>query len=959
MHPLLTLPTWNLLAQWEKAQGDPRRLGSAFWNTYNDLLREYERIQNAPSGWIYELYPELKRTPGKGTVLSLTADLMLEHPELTGEGTGGLGVLKRDDTFAYGELFGPDNYFLCAPLYNQRFNQHIDQNGETDWIFKPIDKSKLPLELVKDEHGKPALIKVLYGFRRQGKVPPTQRWIYMQVWKGKMGKGNLLLLDTDVEENNSLDLRLLRYETLEIKKKKGNRIRTIQVPIYEKINDYINRIMGTQVNLYEENEENNRLLEAFLNTPEGKKGFGRYTHPMAALKHQLLKIEKNNLPWLPHQDRLIMERIYPFDNDGEPSQRQRMKQYIVLSSGSLEAFKLVNERRGIEWPSIVHLNDPHTAPLAAVIATDPRLKNIKVTYGNHTLAPGAGHQYFGPDNRERAHHEFSDPMWFVPGNDDEKVYHAFRSGEGVKFSQGAEALTAMMGRVHAVNNAEHVIEMIKLDKKEGKNLLRENENLVGVDNGVDFYWAADQFQIRWEGKRPEQIQEEVKAMVQNLSAEKLIDFKRQAKRELNEFLLQNEEHYNQAGPLSTQEKLIDPNKLLFVFSKRFTPYKRSKLVMDILDELAQSNKIKEGEEIQVIFSGKANDNDGDGEEEVKKVQKYEMEHRGKKRSVKVIYIPDYHIELSKKLLAASDFWLNTPQRHLEASGTSLLKAAMNASILISTQSGAAMNEQFFQNGVNALLVDVDRGQSDKANYNEELSGFRNSEVEEIERKQLLEFFIKAHDLFYNPERQKDLFKMRCGALSKIYEMSSLRQAIDQVQKTYVPLVFKKDFRKEVVRYGVVNYPDEGPRFEVEVNLGTVDPKKALVKLRYWDTSLQADYNWHIYHPPPDIQGSYREFEFTHWEEVPGKAGHFIFSGKPPFSPGLVQYVVYLNYRPNNSVYQPEFNGDKWVKSLREEKWVAQARGGWRKFDEINIGREWLSDAAYFKNISFEPVEASL
>jgi len=47
------------------------------------------------------------------------------------------------------------------------------------------------------------------------------------------------------------------------------------------------------------------------------------------------------------------------------------------------------------------------------------------------------------------------------------------------------------------------------------------------------------------------------------------------------------------------------------------------------------------------------------------------------REVTIVYIEDYDMELAQLLTAGVDLWLNTPQRPLEASGTSGMKAAHN------------------------------------------------------------------------------------------------------------------------------------------------------------------------------------------------------------------------------------------------------------------------------------------
>lgn len=48
-----------------------------------------------------------------------------------------------------------------------------------------------------------------------------------------------------------------------------------------------------------------------------------------------------------------------------------------------------------------------------------------------------------------------------------------------------------------------------------------------------------------------------------------------------------------------------------------------------------------------------------------------------KDTVRVVYLENYEMDLARSLCAGVDLWLNTPQRPLEASGTSGMKAALN------------------------------------------------------------------------------------------------------------------------------------------------------------------------------------------------------------------------------------------------------------------------------------------
>jgi starch phosphorylase len=45
--------------------------------------------------------------------------------------------------------------------------------------------------------------------------------------------------------------------------------------------------------------------------------------------------------------------------------------------------------------------------------------------------------------------------------------------------------------------------------------------------------------------------------------------------------------------------------------------------------------------------------------------------------VRVVFMENYEMDLARLLCTGVDLWLNTPERPLEASGTSGMKAALN------------------------------------------------------------------------------------------------------------------------------------------------------------------------------------------------------------------------------------------------------------------------------------------
>jgi starch phosphorylase len=108
------------------------------------------------------------------------------------------------------------------------------------------------------------------------------------------------------------------------------------------------------------------------------------------------------------------------------------------------------------------------------------------------------------------------------------------------------------------------------------------------------------------------------------------------------------------------------------FARRAATYKRADLIFTDVQRL-KSIAAAHGH-LQIIFAGKAHPRDTGGKELIKSVF-----HRIRELSphVKAVYIPDYDMRIGQMITAGVDVWLNTPQRPMEASGTSGMKAALN------------------------------------------------------------------------------------------------------------------------------------------------------------------------------------------------------------------------------------------------------------------------------------------
>lgn len=107
------------------------------------------------------------------------------------------------------------------------------------------------------------------------------------------------------------------------------------------------------------------------------------------------------------------------------------------------------------------------------------------------------------------------------------------------------------------------------------------------------------------------------------------------------------------------------------FGRRMTPYKRPDLLFSDLDRLRE---IARRHPVQIVLAGKAHPRDSGGKQLVERLHDYARKLQG---AVPVVFLPDYNVRIARLLVSGVDIWLNTPQRPLEASGTSGMKAALN------------------------------------------------------------------------------------------------------------------------------------------------------------------------------------------------------------------------------------------------------------------------------------------
>nr|MBC8204084.1 alpha-glucan family phosphorylase [FCB group bacterium] len=108
--------------------------------------------------------------------------------------SGGLGVLSGDHMKSASDLGIP---LVGVGLLYQKgyFQQYLNADGWQQETYRIYNFTELPLQLLRDEDGKPFKVSV--------KLP--EREVVVQCWKADIGRVPLYLLDTNIPENRLLD----------------------------------------------------------------------------------------------------------------------------------------------------------------------------------------------------------------------------------------------------------------------------------------------------------------------------------------------------------------------------------------------------------------------------------------------------------------------------------------------------------------------------------------------------------------------------------------------------------------------------------------------------------------------------------------------------------------------------------------------------------------------------------
>src|ERR1700722_11769979 len=375
----------------------------------------------------------------------------------------------------------------------------------------------------------------------------------------------------------------------------------------------------------------------------------------------------------------------------------RLKQELLLGIGGWRLLAAL----GIK-PEVCHLNEGHAAfavlerarefmqenkqPFEVALAAT-RAGNLFTT---HT-AVAAGFDRFAPELIERFLGRYAKDKIDISIHDLLALGRQNPSDSSESFNMAYLAIRGS-GSVNAVS---------RLHGKVSRHLFEPlfpnwpaDEVPVGhVTNGVhmptwdsaaaDDLWTKACGKDRWLGTKEHLDQD-----MHRVSDADLWQFRTASSKSLIEYARQRlARHFAAAGasPETIEEAkhLFDPNALTLGFARRFATYKRPNLLLHDPARLLRllSNPQRP---VQLIIAGKAHPADQAGQA---LIQKWIQFIRQPEVRPHVIFLSDYDMQLTERLVQGVDVWVNTPRRPWEACGTSGMKVLVNGGINLSELDG--------------------------------------------------------------------------------------------------------------------------------------------------------------------------------------------------------------------------------------------------------------------------------
>jgi starch phosphorylase len=135
--------------------------------------------------------------------------------------------------------------------------------------------------------------------------------------------------------------------------------------------------------------------------------------------------------------------------------------------------------------------------------------------------------------------------------------------------------------------------------------------------------------------------------------------------------------------IKVAQHILDPKILTLGFARRFATYKRPNLLLYDRERFLRLLTDPE-RPIQLIIAGKAHPADAAGQSLIAQWTHFIRTTEARQHAV---FLADYDMLLTERLVQGVDLWINTPRRPWEASGTSGMKVLVNGGINLSELDG--------------------------------------------------------------------------------------------------------------------------------------------------------------------------------------------------------------------------------------------------------------------------------
>lgn len=475
----------------------------------------------------------------------------------------------------------------------------------------------------------------------------------------------------------------------------------------------------------------------------------------------------------------ITSKLYTGERD------ERLYQEIALGTGGIRALESMQIK-----PECLHINEGHAAfaiieRAFSISDNDPGLfnKNLKIlsestVFTTHTPVIH-GNEEFDPELVKR---QFD--MIYGTKLSELLVESGIDAQNPGKFSMTAFALMHS-AKLNGVSKL-HGKTSVKMWKHLWNNKLSEHPPIDYITNGVHAEsWLSPEFRALFDKHFPEgwinQIDDKnLWVNLLTIPDEEIWKTKNLARKRMFEYIkfryLNSKPLFLDRSFFKNIDDIFSDNKLTIGFARRFALYKRGDLLFrDVRRLKAIVEENRKG--VQIVIAGKAHPMDVEGKAVLKIVLQSIREHELEKR---VFFIDNYDMAIARMMVAGCDVWLNTPQRPLEACGTSGMKAALNGTINFSVLDGW-WDEAY--NHFNGFSI----GRPSLADNSEESEIIEADWIYEILEKEIIPRFYDRHGK-QPPANWLKLIKESFRTIP--FKFNSYRMFKEYEEKFYNPILGK-------------------------------------------------------------------------------------------------------------------------------------------------------------------------